>query len=168
MSKFKVGDKVKRLAPYQYFIAAGGVVGKIYTVTAASDFSISLDEIKSNMNNFEANNFELVEQKTVFQAGDKVRIKGGQDIWIIKESPLVDSGIVKISFGLTTIYFKISLLELVERPKKLVKKTFEAWLHIYPLGHKRLSFNESDPGSLHGERNACIKLTGEAEVPEND
>jgi hypothetical protein len=62
------------------------------------------------------------------------------------------------------------LLNLIERPKKKVKKTMEAWANVYPhcIGAPDFSreFVDSENDNMTNKRIACVKLTGEYEVEE--
>lgn len=59
------------------------------------------------------------------------------------------------------------LLNLVERPKKKVKKTLEIWANVYKDGFYACydTAQEANGHSTPG-RTTCVKLTGEYEVEE--
>lgn len=62
-----------------------------------------------------------------------------------------------------------SLLKLVSRPKKMVKKTIERWENVYSDGSFiGITYPEKEIADecVIGDRIACVKLTGSYEVYE--
>jgi hypothetical protein len=67
-------------------------------------------------------------------------------------------------------YHTKSLLNLIERPKRIVKKTVESWMNIYWNGitcvYKTRAEADEEASHVHTRRTDCVKLTGEYEVEE--
>jgi len=58
-------------------------------------------------------------------------------------------------------------LKLIERPKKKVTKTVEAWANVYPNGDHGLSLSKESADARAGcERIALVKLSGSYECEE--
>ena len=66
-------------------------------------------------------------------------------------------------------WHKTPSLVLVSRPKKMVTKTVEKWINVYP-SHNSWTYNsEAEANSSAAiNRIACVKLTGEYEVEVDD
>lgn len=60
------------------------------------------------------------------------------------------------------------LLKLVSRPKKMVKKTIERWVNIYPGDGNFATHSTEESADRHAleSRVTCVKLTGSCEVYE--
>lgn len=168
MRAFKAGDKVKRVRDLIYFEMCGGKADKVYTVTKSDDYSIQLDNIKPDDNGFIGDCFELVEEESKFQVGDKVRIKGGQYVWTVID--VNGSYDVMIKLGEFSMDIFPNLIELVERAPKLVEKSYEAWMNVYPypVAYTLHSSQISADLGASRDRITCVKLTGTAMVPEDN
>lgn len=57
---------------------------------------------------------------------------------------------------------------LIPKPKKLVTKTIERWVNVYPGGESSRSHfsEESANNSSQDNRTICVKLTGSYEIEE--
>ena len=66
-------------------------------------------------------------------------------------------------------WHKTPSLVLVSRPKKMVTKTVEKWINIYPK-HAGGFYSDEKNADEYAQQNriACVKLTGEYEVEVDD
>lgn len=66
-------------------------------------------------------------------------------------------------------WHKTPSLVLVSRPKKMVTKTVEKWINIYP-NHAGGFYSDEKNADEYAQQNriACVKLTGEYEVEVDD
>ena len=80
MSKFKVGDKVKRstVVPRDIFYRTGVKIGRTYTVCAVSESGayIGLTESKESTFNFAADAFSLVSTGAAWDVNEALRLRG--------------------------------------------------------------------------------------------
>lgn len=110
-----------------------------------------------------------------FQAGDIIEFGGLEGIILQIRSDTEYPLIVRlsnqevISFTLKGLYSNTHtkpLLNLVKRPKKLVKKQIIGWANIYP-GFTCFHNTEQLANNGHlRDRIACVKVTGEYEIEE--
>lgn len=159
MSRFKIGDKVKCIDEVY-----GLTLDKVYEIKKV--FPSGMTQIENDFLetiNYYSARFHLLE---TFQVNDKVKIKGGQDVWTVTDV----NGSYDINIRLNAFSVNIfpNSIELVERPKKLVKKQFQMWMNVNPGGDNDTFDSAEDADKMAATyRLACVKLTGEAEVPED-
>ena len=71
-----------------------------------------------------------------------------------------------IGIGLKRVLFWDEIkFDIPTRPKRLVKKTVEAWANVYKAA-KHFHPTQEKADYYRGSRIACVKLTGEYEVEE--
>jgi len=179
---FKPGDKIRCIAGYYELTK-----GITYTV---EDLGTGLTGNKTvklvgvdnywNEGRFELVQPELVQEpssKTQFKVGDICSAFGCEgrvvNVFNDAEYPIE----VKFENDTQTCWFikggkyqtwhKTPSLVLVSRPKKMVTKTVEKWINVYP-SHNSWTYNsEAEANNSVGiNRIACVKLTGEYEVEE--
>lgn len=126
--KFQVGDKIRCLEPIMSLQKNG-----IYTVKKVYYNYIDLEEISYDDLGISFGNFrfELVETRSQFQKGDKVRIKGMQDIWIVDFVYTLGDG-VTLKLDDVPLDISSSKLELVEKAIQLEDR--DLWVTVYKTG----------------------------------
>lgn len=155
--------------------------GKTYKVIKSDSYFTFLEGLRDSNKGFYSGRFELVEEipKTqLFKVGDIVSAFGCEGI--VKQIATLSIYPVQVVLngehyhwftldGKLSDWHKIPSLVLVSRPKKMVTKTVEKWINVYP-SHNNWTYNsEAEANSSAGiNRIACVKLTGEYEVGVDD
>lgn len=134
MPKFKPGDKVKRIGPTTDEV----VHMNNYIIDSCEEEQLFLEDCKLS---YDQNKFELVEEKYQFQKGDKVRIKGMQDIWTVDFLYTLGDG-VTLRVGEIGLDVSSSKLELVEKAIQFEDKDF--WVNIYTNGNSSYLYSNKE------------------------
>lgn len=174
---FKKGDKVRCIIDQSPLISKN----KVYHVRSACPTFVVLMKDDTNRDGASYGNecFELIEEPKTepfqFRAGDRVKIEGvlcnndmpGSDKYPFVLATPGDDRQATFTIDGSMFIGEKTILQLVERPKKKVKKTVERWAIITDSSSLVVYMDQKDAERYAKDRGySVVKLTGEYEVEE--